>query len=359
MKGKWILIAAYGLCLAGVADTWMLSVSYVLHLQLPCGASDGCLTVALSSAARLFGVPLPVFGLAFYLLLSAVTAWTLLRPGSGSKWRPAQALYPLAVFGAAVSTAYTLYAVFGLHAVCLWCMVSNGIACVLAVLCGLDLGDFPVVRARWALIPAVVTLIAMGLGTRSVYLGSERFPWNPEVLARTSRTELMPDDAIVRKGKDGGAAIVMFLDVACPACQASFAQVLEVARQRDVSLAVRYLPEPLHPGSFGLCVLSEEASQQGKGLEFLQLATERGVETQRGGAALLRSLDLGESDASLRVGQERVRRDAALARRLGLEFAPSIFVVRGDAPAAAATPDTILAVLGPAPVAEATANKRP
>jgi uncharacterized membrane protein/protein-disulfide isomerase len=368
---------AYILCLVGIYTTWMLSFSYILHIQLPCGGSDGCTALALSPAARVAGVPIPLFGLAFYAILTVIAARTLFQ----ARQQPLS--YLLAICGAAVSTGYTIYGEFVLHAECPWCIASNLTACLLAVIYGFDRTDRPsraregaqvhelaakekvpaVGRARpfrfvapflnfertgergnpmiFLVATTLLTVVAMAVGASATYRNARRFPWNPDALSRISATELVPPDSVVLNGNERGPTLVIFLDLECPACQTAFQAVIDAARKHRLRIAIRHFPHKIHVGSYALAVLSEEAAQQGQGLNFLQQALKEGIDNRRSGAALLRALNAHESAEMRQVGRTRVKRDLALATKLGLTQTPSIFIVRPNHPPEPTSPESL------------------
>ncbi len=137
---------------------------------------------------------------------------------------------------------------------------------------------------------------------------------------------LGPDDAPV--------VVVEFIDFACPYCRKTFVEVLPEIREKygtDVKIVARHLPLEIHPVAPGAARACVAAGRQAKfwdfhdalfetegGLgrqKFVEIARELGLDVDR----FQRDLDDPE------VAQT-VEADLALARRLGVQGTPGIFV---------------------------------
>ncbi len=117
------LIAALAVVGAGIS-------SYLVATRLagaaPVCTSGGCEQVQLSEYSKLFGIPVAALGLGAYLAILV------------SAFRDAPAFVAL---GAAVALAGTVFSAYLLvvkvaviEAVCVWCLASDGVITVLAVL---------------------------------------------------------------------------------------------------------------------------------------------------------------------------------------------------------------------------------
>ncbi len=105
------------LSLTGLAISTYLAYTYLNHQAPVCVAgSQGCLKVEQSSYAWPAGIPMPLFGIAGYLLLFTSAC---LR---GQRARAAGMI--LAVFAIAVSLALTYLEINVIHAICYWCVAS-------------------------------------------------------------------------------------------------------------------------------------------------------------------------------------------------------------------------------------------
>ncbi len=112
--------------LAGLGVASYLTYSRYSGAQLFC-ATGGCETVQHSRYAVVAGIPVAVLGLVGYLAFLATT----IRRGQTA------ALAGVCVSAVAVlfSTYLLLAQLFLIHAVCQWCVASDGIVTILAVLC--------------------------------------------------------------------------------------------------------------------------------------------------------------------------------------------------------------------------------
>ncbi|HSD76241.1 MAG TPA: vitamin K epoxide reductase family protein [Solirubrobacteraceae bacterium] len=104
------------LSLTGLAISAYLAYSYLRHQAPVCSTSSGCEIVASSDYARPGGVPLPLAGVAGYLLLFI----TACMPGQRA--RTAGMLLTVAAISASAVLTYLELEVIG--AVCLWCVAS-------------------------------------------------------------------------------------------------------------------------------------------------------------------------------------------------------------------------------------------
>jgi uncharacterized membrane protein len=114
-------VAAVGLAIAAY-----LTVVHYTHSSPIC-TSGGCEKVQRSSYASLAGVPVALLGLLAYLGVIGSAAWRGVAA--------AFAGCVIALVGVAFS-AYLLWAQLArIHAVCQWCLASDVVMAVLAVLC--------------------------------------------------------------------------------------------------------------------------------------------------------------------------------------------------------------------------------
>jgi len=130
MKHQNLLLAlVIGLAFLGLADAWYLAQSAYTGVALTCniGGLDGCNTVAQSPYAHLFGIPLGVYGAAFYAIVFILAAVALAQPGLHAR----RGLFLLGVLGAAASVVFLLIQFFLIKALCIYCIGSAVIAFLL------------------------------------------------------------------------------------------------------------------------------------------------------------------------------------------------------------------------------------
>lgn len=126
MHRSLLLALVLGLSFLGMADSWYLYQSAVTDTALTCdiGAGlDGCNVVAQSPYSQLFGVPLALYGVAFFALFFGIAAALFLIA------RPllTRSLFGLSVFGALASVVFVYIQFFLIQALCVYCLLSAAI----------------------------------------------------------------------------------------------------------------------------------------------------------------------------------------------------------------------------------------
>lgn len=127
----WLSGGSLLLCLAGVAVSSYLTYEHYsgsTTLACPESSTVNCVKVTTSSYASLFGAPVAVLGLAFFVamtLLCLPQVWRMTQP-----WLPR--VRALALAGGAAFVVYLVWAeLFRLEAICLWCTAVHVITVVL------------------------------------------------------------------------------------------------------------------------------------------------------------------------------------------------------------------------------------
>jgi uncharacterized membrane protein len=144
VSGRTARIALTGLSLAGVGVTLYLLYARATHTQLAC-TTGGCETVQESRYAELAGVPVAALGLVGYL---AILATTFVRAEAGRAAAVALSLSALAFSGYLLAVQ-----LFVLHAVCLWCVVSDAIVLLITIVAVADATSEPAAPVRDAARP--------------------------------------------------------------------------------------------------------------------------------------------------------------------------------------------------------------
>jgi uncharacterized membrane protein len=107
------------LAVGGLAVAAYLAVTKLTGGAPVCGPLQGCETVASSEYSEVLGVPVAVYGVAFSIVLVALTAaW----------WRRADrrallGAYGLGLLGSLVVVGLTYLELFVIHAICVYCVV--------------------------------------------------------------------------------------------------------------------------------------------------------------------------------------------------------------------------------------------
>ncbi|WP_083733662.1 vitamin K epoxide reductase family protein [Actinomadura sp. CNU-125] len=137
VRPPWFLAAAWLLTVAGIGISGYLTITHYDDAALVCSATStvDCHAVTTSDYASLLGIPMPFFGLAFFVGFAVlITPWAL-----RSQWPPLR-------WGRIASTAlgvlFVVYLVTVelalLHKICLWCTGVHVIATLLFILVLID-----------------------------------------------------------------------------------------------------------------------------------------------------------------------------------------------------------------------------
>jgi len=114
------------LSLFGLGISTYLSYKYLTHTTIACfGGEKGCDIVALSPYASVFTIPVPLLGVAGYLLIFLLSLVRLFRGTSESQKNLAsQALFASSLMGTLYSFYLTYLELFVIYAICTWCVAS-------------------------------------------------------------------------------------------------------------------------------------------------------------------------------------------------------------------------------------------
>ncbi len=107
----------------GIVDSVYLATHTSIGSLPSCsigGVIDGCRVVAESSYAYLFGVPLGVYGVVFYVTVFTISALSLFVLHIHVR----KSLRILSVAGAAASVIFILVQIFLIGALCAYCLIS-------------------------------------------------------------------------------------------------------------------------------------------------------------------------------------------------------------------------------------------
>jgi uncharacterized membrane protein len=130
----WLQWTTWILSLAGLADSiWLTIVHYNSSVTLICPANStiNCEKVITSPQSIVFGIPVAVLGLAFYLFLAVANspwAWRM-------TWPPVRYARVASMVVGIVFVLYLVYTeLFTIKAICLWCTSVHVITFALFVL---------------------------------------------------------------------------------------------------------------------------------------------------------------------------------------------------------------------------------
>jgi len=262
--------------IVGAAASAYLLVEYVTGQPGLCLTGSGCDLVRASDFAYPLGIPLPLFGLVFYL--GAI--WLTIRAldtRSIAGLSPEAALVGLAIAGAVASAVLTALELFVIRAFCSWCLVqaAASFALLVAAILLMHTPTEPVVahsrrtrqqaararegerssllrtgRAGGAVATlAVVALLALGAGGETP-TGSP----GPSGIAPAGSPRL----------GSGAIEVVEFADFQCPGCAVLAPIVADLASANEMTLVSRYFPlDAIHPNADRSARAAAAADRQG------------------------------------------------------------------------------------------------
>jgi protein-disulfide isomerase len=271
---RWRSAALLAAIVGGAASAYLL-VEYVTGQPGLCLTGSGCDLVRASSFAYPLGVPLPLIGLAFYL----VAIWLTLaapdaRPIAGV--RANTALLGLAVAGAIASAVLTGLEAFVIRAFCSWCLVqaAASIALLAAGAMVARTREEPVVahssrtrqqaartreREQAELLRigraggGVATLAVAAMLALGAVGGTPIASPGPSEIAGGGSPQL----------GTGAVEVVEFADFQCPGCAVLAPIIADLANANEMTLTYRYFPlDSIHANADRSARAAAAADQQ-------------------------------------------------------------------------------------------------
>ena len=125
------IVVAILICAAlGFIDASYLTVSHYFAIPLPCSIVNGCEKVTTSVYSTVFGVPLALFGAAYYLAMVLLSVFSFDRKNE----RSMKVVAVLSTAGFLVSLGLVSIQLFVLDSICLYCMTSAAITTIVFLL---------------------------------------------------------------------------------------------------------------------------------------------------------------------------------------------------------------------------------
>ena len=262
--------------IVGLGASVYLLVEYVTGQPGLCLTGSGCDQVRASAFAYPLGIPMPLFGVAFYAVAALVVRRTLDSRPIGFL-APTPALLAAAAAGLAVSTVLTAIEAFVIRAFCSWCLVQAAASAVLfgaALLLARsspessDEGHSARRRhqatrlldaersslQRTGIFGGGVT--ALAVSSLLVFGAIGQMPSGP-----SNGSSLAP--ATAPRTGTGAVEIVEFADFQCPACAVVAPILADLAAANEVTLVYRYFPLPQHANGNASARAAAAAGLQG------------------------------------------------------------------------------------------------
>jgi len=335
------------LALLGLFDSLYLLWTYTSPSRPMICLGTGCDAVRLSVYSHLGSVPMPVFGVAGYLLVALLIIAEPLFPAA----RALDVRYALAVatgFGFLFSLYLEYLQGFVIHAFCAWCVTSG---LVMTALCGLAI--YNVVRPTPEADPPAqlaqmrsyffVGVAALLIGVPAFYelaAHGEVAPPPPPPASDTTADRLVRPDSHVAGNPNSALTVVEFGDFECPVCgrEEEVAREIRAKYRNQIRFIFRQFPlVHIHPFSERMAEASECAAEQGKFWEAVDKIYSRQTDLSEEGLkrdATEVGLDQYRFNQCMASGAEtaRVKRDHEDGVALGVNGTPTFFVDRQAIP---------------------------
>jgi protein-disulfide isomerase/uncharacterized membrane protein len=328
-----LFVAFGGLFAAGV-----LSAGDILHLPVPCGANNGCATVAADPSSRFLGVPIAFFGLAAYLAI----IWLLTRVKTVSWAR--RCLPAITGLGALISAGLLVYAQVVIEATCRWCAVSSIAMVILFVLSvliwrrGEWLTAIPAGTIFWL---SAATVFALGGEMWLMQRNASAAPIAATQLASIQTSELLGTPN--RRGPASAPVkIIVFSDLWCSVCRALHGPVMAFQAAHPQTVEVIFRHRPLtwvkgHETSETVAALSEIAAERDEFWQFVEKIYRYEQPIDRAEYfRLFQELGLPIVLATKELDEPRppiggqLQRDITLADKLGVRWTPTFVLILGQ-----------------------------
>ncbi|MGB9486600.1 MAG: vitamin K epoxide reductase family protein, partial [Terriglobia bacterium] len=267
------------LSLLGLFDSLYLLWVYTSPSRPMVCLGSGCDAVRASSYAHLFGLPLPAFGVASYVLLGhLIFAEVFVSPRLGRAIQYAVA--GISCVGFLFSIYLTSLEAFVIHAWCAWCVVSALVVTGIFVLSLLELRRPLALADPLAVIARVRTnfvlcVVALLIGVPAFILLSRHgvLPPVPQASSQALAEHLVRPESHITGNLRAPLTLVEFGDFECPACSLSEEAARQIRAQYAdrVRFVFRQFPlSKIHPQAEKAAEASECTAEQGKFWEGLE-----------------------------------------------------------------------------------------
>jgi uncharacterized membrane protein/predicted DsbA family dithiol-disulfide isomerase len=342
-KLLWVRRMLFGLCLAGLFVATYLFIAYSSQVTIACGGSHGCDVVRASRWASVFGIPTPLFGMAFYTGMATLFIIRTLKPLFYPTW-----LYRLVMVGATAGLIESIFLtgvqVLEIKQYCTWCLASAVTTTLIFIISWGDTSKHLEVeqgikefRIQFYTLSTVVVIGAVSMavlfaphanGDKPVI---EQFVPSVEAV-ESARRSLYPEDLSWSGSASATITIVEFVDFECPACREFYSEFEKVKVQLGDRLryAYRMFPLPSHEHSFDAALAAVCAKDQGAFDSYASLLMEEeGLERDdliRRAAELRLNMDQYVSCLNGSESKRSVQKDLEDGDALKVTSTPTLFI---------------------------------
>ncbi len=326
------------LALLGLFDSLYLLWVYTSPSRPMVCFGTGCDAVRASAYAHMGGVPMPVFGVAGYVVIAIlIMAESLVPPARAVDVR--YALAGATGFGFLFSLYLEYLQGFVIHAFCAWCVTSG---LVMTALCALAI--YNIVRPAPESDPPAQVRRYLAVGIAALLIGipafyvlkvqGEALPPPPPAPSETTQARLVRPDSHVFGDPHAAVTVVEFGDFECPICgsEEAVARQIRAKYANQIRFVFRQFPlTHIHPFAERMAEASECASQQGKFWEAVDEIYSHQTDLSEDGlkrdaAAIGLDQDQFNQCMASRAEEARVKRDHADGKALGVNATPTFFI---------------------------------
>lgn len=279
-KTSWIRRALLVSSLAGLVVSVYLLITYMGGGPIVCGVAHGCDVVRASEWSSMYGVPTPLLGVLFYLLMIGIVLFRTIA----SAWKPLSLLRLTRVFaiiGLLESIYLTYVQAAYIGAYCSWCLTSGVITLILFCLVWFDRVQIPDIQRDTKELKIQFLILLLGAVFGGILIYSVVFTKAPEVdssaIVSSEQEEqekqaqeafhalLYPKNLSWKGAQKASVQIVEFVDFECPACRVAYKEVEKLLAEEGsrIRFAYRMFPLPTHPYAKGAALAAVCADAQG------------------------------------------------------------------------------------------------
>jgi protein-disulfide isomerase/uncharacterized membrane protein/rhodanese-related sulfurtransferase len=336
--------------LVGLFASTYLTWAYTSSSHRMVCMGGGCDTVRASKYAHLWGLPLPIYGLAFYIWLAVMIVMESRLPEYSNRiWR----LMLIASAGGVLFSGWLTYLEgFVIHAWCEWC-VTQAIAITIAFLLTLSILLRPEETSGSDDVPTFAKLTwgteefrrRLAVLAVAIVVGAPALWWvirheknlaeqQPTVATVNGTAKLIRADSYEFGPANAPLTIVEFGDFQCPSCGVAERTSRAIREQygNKVRFVFRQFPlEQIHQFAFQAAKASECAGQQGKFWPMVEELYDNQADLTAPALkkyAADQGLDPAKFDACLEdpAVSARIRQDIADGIALGVRATPTFFL---------------------------------
>ncbi|HMS53822.1 MAG TPA: vitamin K epoxide reductase family protein [Fimbriimonadaceae bacterium] len=352
MRALWLNRLILLLSFAGIVVAGVLSLGHLMNVQIPCGPSGGCNTIASHPSSKWFGIPVAYFGFLSYAALATMAA---LRGSQGITKNRFLVMGGLLVagIGTLTSAALTIYALTSIKAVCEWCLASAGIMTatflVSAALAQEESGEDAKEVFFAPIVLGVIAFGILGVNAKNLSGATKLTGISMEKLQEAPVDTVIPNDRQMIGDKDAPVTIIEFADLTCGLCKDSYWTMKDTVAKYNGKLRWVFRHYPLykktdgaHPFSLEAAIIGETAANKGKFWAYLDgvfALDQNQIKSIDPFVQVAEALgiprDVIESDLTDQESAafNRVYEDLRLADSIGVNSTPTfLVVVQGERP---------------------------